>query len=233
MHLSSWAKGLKHLTIRVKFSYISLPPPPLLGEEMCCLRQFLSGGFSVLSACMLKKKRYLECGLIWACLAKRLDFWWKGLIAYKQNSGNGFVEHKERHGLLDMESTGPSNTAAAESRAMLWLHAYPSRSHPFKSSVRPSPHTHTHVRDLPVPIWHLWSVLKVLPRASLQQQALIGGSDRKMGGKTAKWDRAFCELLQVLVTSTDWEAERKSQRKLRLEEGRGDKEQRSRENIWE
>lgn len=71
MHLSSSAKGLKHLTITVKFSYISLPALPLLtGEETCCCWQSLSGDFSVLSTSMLKEKRYLGCGLIWACLAK-------------------------------------------------------------------------------------------------------------------------------------------------------------------
>lgn len=55
----------------------------------------------------------------------------------------------------------------------------------------------------------------------------------KNGGKNSKAGSWFSWILKVLVTSSDWEAERKSQRKLKLEEGRGEKEQGSRENIWE
>lgn len=147
---------------------------------------------------MLKEKRYLSCGLIWACLRKNWISDKKAFIAYKQNNGNGFVEHKEEQRLLYMESTGPPITACRDSRAKLWLHVYPQEVvsvFTSKSCVRlpPNPHTHMHT-DLLVPIWHLWFILKDilehpegslwLTRAFLQQHALIGGSDKKWGQKS-------------------------------------------------
>lgn len=120
-------------------------------------------------------------------LSKKMDFCQKGLAAYKQNSaGNGFVDHKEGQGLLLTETTGPPNTASTESRGTSWPQVYPYEAvlvFTSKSCVRPFPHPHTHMHThLPVPIWCPWFILKVLPRAFLQQHALIGGSDQKKGG---------------------------------------------------
>lgn len=78
-YATNWPMHLKQLSQRPKTSYsygqMFLHKSPSTAStnrwrNVLLLRQSLSGDFSVLSACMLMEKRYLGCGLIWACLAK-------------------------------------------------------------------------------------------------------------------------------------------------------------------
>lgn len=137
----------------------------------------------MLSTYTLKAKRYLRCGLIWACLAKN---WISVRKALQQTSRIVLVmalwtTRRDRDFCLrrplDLQ-TLPARRAEAHHDHRCILKKLSLYSPP-KAVSGPSP-THTltctHICLCP------WFILKVLPRAFLQQHALIGGSDQKKGG---------------------------------------------------